>query len=264
MAPNGLVVATTIMVPADLNSPINFEPSIRGNVSCADFAQPKSHLSVDQATKQTIELRPAELIITPNEEFAEKLVKRGCTLKRHAHAMSLDLTAYPTELFRSQHEQAYQLSYPTQFIEQLTADELFDSWSAAYPLGHPDYLEGSRAELTAENLQPLLDRSLLGANHRSSLAVLQANEVIAAIMISLREGEKPYGGPWLSEIWCDPRFQHQGIGRALLEMAITDLIEDRFNSLGLAVSHGNPAQKLYESLGFTQISESWTIALPTK
>ena len=252
------------MVPEDPNSPINFEPSIRGNTSCADFAQPKSHLSVDQAAKQTIDLRPAELIVTPNQEFAEQLLKHGCTLKRHAHAMSLDLTAYPPEPNRPRQSKESQLTQSTQFIEKLTADELFDSWSAAYPRGHPDYLPGRRAELTAENLQPLLDRSLLGANHRSSLAVLKEGEVVAAIMISLREGEAPYGGPWLSEIWCDPRFQRQGIGRALLTMAITDLIQDRFSSLGLAVSHDNPAMKLYESLGFTQVSESWTVALPTR
>lgn len=252
------------MAPEDPNSPINFEPSIRGNTSCADFAQPKSHLSVDQAAKQTIDLRPAELIVTPNQEFAEQLLKHGCTLKRHAHAMSLDLTAALLKPRHSEQSRDYKLTHQTQFIEQLTADELFDSWSAAYPPGHPDYLEGSRAELTAENLQPLLDGSLLGANHRSSLAVLKEDEVVAAIMISLREGEAPYGGPWLSEIWCAPRFQYQGIGRALLEMAITDLIQDRFSSLGLAVSHGNPAQKMYESLGFTQVSESWTVALPTR
>jgi len=133
----------------------------------------------------------------------------------------------------------------TRFIEHCTADELFDSWYAAYPLGHPDYLPGTRAELMAENLQPLLDRSLLGANHRSSRAVFQDGEVLAAIIISLREGEAPYGGPWLSEIWCDPRLQHQGIGKSLLTTAIRELSEDGFTSLGLAVSHGNPWQQRF-------------------
>jgi len=245
------------MEPDDPDCPIDFDPCIRDNTTCADFAQPKSHLSPDQAAQLTIELRPAALISTPNAEFATALLDKHCTLKRHAYAMSLHLTSHAPQPSR------HPIPQQTQFIEHCTADDLFDSWYAAYPPGHPDYLQGTRAELTAENLQPLLDRSLLGANHRSSRAVFQADEVIAAIMISLREGEAPYGGPWLSEIWCDPRFQHQGIARSLLKTAISELNEDEFTSLGLAVSHGNPAKRLYESLGFTEVSESWTIALPS-
>jgi len=246
------------MEPDDPDCPIDFDPCIRDNTTCADFAQPRSHLSPDQAAQLTIELRPAALISTPNAEFAAALLARNCTQKRHAYAMSLDLTSHPPQPI------SHQMPQETRFIEHCTADELFDSWYAAYPLGHPDYLPGTRAELMAENLQPLLDRSLLGANHRSSRAVFQDGEVHAAIIISLREGEAPYGGPWLSEIWCDPRLQHQGIGKSLLTTAIRELSEDGFASLGLAVSQGNPAKKLYESLGFTGISQSWTIALPTR
>lgn len=247
------------MFPEDPNCPIDYEPCIRDNTTCADFAQPKSHLSADQAALLTTQVRPAELISTPHGEFATALLSHGCTLKRHAYAMSLDLTTTPQQV------EAHQpLDLSTVFIENLSAEELFDSWYAAYPSTHPDFLAGSRDRLIVENLQPLLDRSLLGANHRSSRAVLLNESVIAGIIISLREGKAPYGGPWVSEIWCTPQHQHRGIGRSLLWMAIAELSEDGFTSLGLAVSHGNPAKKLYESLGFVEMSESWTIVLPAE
>ena len=245
------------MHPEDTDCPIDFDPCIRDNTTCADFAQPKSHLSTSEAAQQVIDLRPAELIATPNEEFANALLNRGCVLQRHAFAMTLNLVAN-----QSEHKNSPQHAYATQFIENFSAHELFNSWHAAYPPGHPDFLPGTKGKLISENIQPLLDRSLLGANHRSSQAVLNDNSVIAGIMVSLREGEAPYGGPWVSEIWCDPAHQHRGIGRYLLAEAITQLTEDGFTSLGLAVSHANPARKLYESLGFTETSESWTVALP--
>jgi len=245
------------MSPEDTNCPIDFDPCIRDNTSCADFAQPKSHLSANEAARQVIDLRPAELIATPNEEFANALLNRGCTLQRHAFGMTLNLLA-------NQRKQTNgpQHTYASQFIENFSAHELFDSWHCAYPPGHPDFLPGTKENLISENIQPLLDRSLLGPNHKCSQALTNDGDVIAAIIVSLREGEAPFGGPWVSELWCDPRFQHQGIGRTLLTTAITSLTEDGYTSLGLAVSYGNPAKKLYESLGFTVVSESWTIKLP--
>jgi len=242
------------MSPEDPLCPIDFELCLRDNKTCGDLAEPKSHLSMEQAAQQTIDLRPVDLVATTNKEFAEQLLSLGCTIRRHAFAMTLG--------FSHVHLEPRELGHQSVFIEDLRAHDLFDSWFAAYPPGHPDFLVGTQAELMSENLQPLLDRSLLGANHRSSQAVLHAGRVIAAIIISLREGSAPYGGPWVSEIWCDPTFQHKGIGRALLINAIAALAEDGYTSLGLAVSDGNAAISLYDSVGFEPVSESWTINLP--
>ncbi|MGB4324512.1 MAG: GNAT family N-acetyltransferase [Candidatus Nanopelagicales bacterium] len=242
------------MNPEDPDCPIDFELCLRDNKTCGDLAEPKSHLSIEQAAQQTIELRPVDMVATSNKEFAEQLLSLGCTPRRHAFAMTLDFSHLEIK--------PRDLGHQSVFIEDMQAHDLFDSWFAAYPPGHPDFLPGTKAELITENLQPLLDRSLLGANHRSSRAVLHDGRVIAAIIISLREGDAPYGGPWVSEIWCDPTFQHQGIGRTLLTNAITALAEDGFTSLGLAVSNGNAAISLYQSVGFEPVSESWTINLP--
>ncbi len=127
---------------------------------------------------------------------------------------------------------------------------------------HPDHTPGDKSDLIREHLQPLLDRSEMGINHRSSIAVIQSGAPIAGIIISLREGDPPFGGPWVSEIWVDPTHQHQGIGRFLITQAQKELKEDGYTSLGLAVTNGNPAKQLYENSEFTTVQLSWTVALP--
>lgn len=239
------------------DSPIDCELVMRDGLTCADLARPKPNLDPIEAAQLTIALHPADLVATQNKEFAQALLAQGCSLRRNALAMTLNVQDHPTK-------SASDMSgdYSLIFIEDLSADALFDSWFSAYPAGHPDFHPGTRAELIAENLKPLLDRSMMGANHRSSQAVLNGSRAIAGIIISLREGRAPYGGPWGSELWVAPAHQHMGIGKSLISTAITQLREDGFTSLGLAVTKGNPAQLLYESIGFQLVEESWTLTLP--
>lgn len=128
---------------------------------------------------------------------------------------------------------------------------------------HPDHLPGNRIDLIREHLQPLLDRTELGVNHRSSIAILHGGIPIAGIIISLREGSSPFGGPWISEIWVDPKHQGQGIAKYLITQTQEKLKEDNYTSLGLAVTNGNQAKQLYEYAGFTVVEEFWTLSLPT-
>ena len=247
-----------IVDPESPDSPIDFEPCMRDGLTCADFAEPKSHLTASEAARLTIARKPAQLISTQSKEFAQALIDQGGQLKRHALAMTCDLT---NKKYNSKPQQPDGMQ--SQFIEDVSADELFDSWYAAYPPGHPDFLVGEKTDLIREHLQPLLDRSALGTNHRSSIALLENGNAKAGIIISLREGEPPYGGPWVSEIWVSPKLQQRGIGHYLLHQAQLALRDDGYQSIGLAVSVGNPAQRLYESHGFTVVSESWTILIST-
>lgn len=230
---------------------------MRDGLTCADLARPKPNLDPIEAAQLTIALHPADLVATQNNEFAQALLVQGCSLKRNALAMTLNVQDHP-ERYASDLSDDYSLI----FIEDLSADALFDSWFSAYPPGHPDFIPGTKAELIAENLQPLLNHSMMGANHRSSVAVLNESRAIAGIIISLRAGQAPYGGPWVSEFWVAASHQRMGIGKSLISTAITQLRVDGFTSLGLAVTRGNPAQSLYNSIGFQLVEESWTLALP--
>ena len=52
-----------------------------------------------------------------------------------------------------------------------------------------------------------------------------------------------------------PEFRNQGIGSALLQGVLGEAAEAN-RAVRLSVMNGNPAQRLYQRLGFVQIGES--------
>lgn len=57
------------------------------------------------------------------------------------------------------------------------------------------------------------------------------------------------------QIQIDPAFQGQGLGRRLLQ-GVLDQADSEGAPVTLSVLKGNPAQRLYESLGFTPVEET--------
>lgn len=57
----------------------------------------------------------------------------------------------------------------------------------------------------------------------------------------------------LFNIAIDPAYQGKGFGETLLRQLIADLSEKNIATLWLEVRQSNPAQKLYEKLGFNQV-----------
>lgn len=57
----------------------------------------------------------------------------------------------------------------------------------------------------------------------------------------------------LFNIAIDPAYQGKGFGETLLRQLIADLAEKNIATLWLEVRQSNPAQKLYEKLGFNQV-----------
>jgi ribosomal protein S18 acetylase RimI-like enzyme len=70
----------------------------------------------------------------------------------------------------------------------------------------------------------------------------------------------PYGGPWVTQLFRGPG--GRGAGRALLMRALGIATADGLPALGLAVTHGNPAQRLYEELGFRLLLTSFSVRVP--
>ena len=54
----------------------------------------------------------------------------------------------------------------------------------------------------------------------------------------------------------------RGAGRALLKRALGLATRDGLPALGLAVTEGNPARRLYEELGFRPLLTSFTVRMP--
>jgi len=233
---------------------VDFELCIRENQTCADLAQPKPDLTISEATTKVMQERVTQLVSTSNSGFANELIAQGCATKRIAIAMTCDLSQIKSTPIKNMQE--------ARFIGEVDPEDLFDSWNTAYGPTHPDHIPGNRADLIREHLQPLLDRTELGKNHRSSIAIFDSGIPIAGIIISLREGTSPFGGPWISEIWVDPKHQGQGIAKYLITHAQTKLKADNYSNLGLAVTKGNQAQELYEYAGFIIVEKFWTLELP--
>ena len=84
---------------------------------------------------------------------------------------------------------------------------------------------------------------------------------LGAILLSEMPPSPTYpGGPWVTEIFVDPDATGRGIGGALLARAVTPSRPGP--DVGLAVTVGNPARRLYESLGFATLQDVRHVVLP--
>lgn len=111
-----------------------------------------------------------------------------------------------------------------------------------------------RRAAAGEVLGPLLD---------SSVVATRGDAVVGACLVTDREGEPPFGGPWVLDLFRDPDDPAKGIGGAMLAHAARSLRSVGLAALSLAVTADNePALALYRSLGFEQLGQSWTLALP--
>ena len=129
-------------------------------------------------------------------------------------------------------------------------EELLPVYLAAFAPGHPDR-HGARRGRHAPRRGVI--RQAGGLLAGSGLAI-EDGRVVGAILIgTITEAPPPFGGPWIMEVFSTAR----GAGRALLERAL----HRSTGSLGLAVTEGNPADRLYESLGFRRIFTAYSVDL---
>lgn len=84
------------------------------------------------------------------------------------------------------------------------------------------------------------------------LAAVDGGRVVAAV-IAVRDADHDLS-PLLAFALTDPAWQKRGIGRALIEDCIARLCSLGISELHLAVTPGNPAQRLYERIGFNVVA----------
>lgn len=184
--------------------------------------------------------------VAGSETLGRALVAAGGIPARHAHVYSHDLRERPTP----------RLPARLRFAPaDRPAGDLLPAYLAAHPPNHVDAHvlagEDSGAHL-ARILSGELGRPLAG----SGLAVDADDRVVGAILVSeFAETEPPFGGPWVMELFRAPGAR--GAGRALLERALS-LTE---GTLGLAVTHGNPAERLYAAVGFRRVFTAFSVDL---
>lgn len=166
------------------------------------------------------------------------LIAHGARPARHAHVYRHHLEARPEP------DPAWDLRPLENDAAALVAP-----YRAAHPPDHVDHAvvagEDSLVFLTSVlngAFGPLLDCS--GVAYRD-------DRVVGAILITQLDGE-----PWIIEVFRDP--DARGAGGALLRRALA-LCEGP--TLGLAVTHGNPAERVYQALGFAREFTAFSVDL---
>ena len=82
----------------------------------------------------------------------------------------------------------------------------------------------------------------------------------AAVVTAMPATDWWQGDPWIPEIFVVAGFQGRGVGGLLLEHALGACARSGSQRVGLTVSDGNPAGRLYERFGFRAFRSTWFIA----
>ena len=131
------------------------------------------------------------------------------------------------------------------------AEDLVAARLRAFGPGHVDHAP-SRAQaavlsriVDGREAGPLLDCS--------RLAVISADAAVVGVaLVTDAPAVGDDGGPWVADIYRDPDPRLAGLGTALLCAVMAGAVEAGRDRIGLAVTEGNPARRLYERLGFAE------------
>ncbi|MGO1054792.1 GNAT family N-acetyltransferase [Crossiella sp. CA198] len=181
----------------------------------------------------------------------------GGTIVRHGHGYSYDLRTQPVDPGWT----AGPLPAGLRFSEfTATLDEIYPAYQLAFPPGHVDHVLD--AETERRDFARLLAGEVLGPVLPCSSLVWDGEAVVGVIVVNDREGEPPMFGPWISQVYRDPDPRYRGLGMVLLRRALALGARAGLPAIGLAVTDGNPARRVYEKAGFRHTDESMTVLIP--
>jgi hypothetical protein len=219
-------------------------------VALADLLEPVS--DPDTAAAAVLAQLPGWRVAA-DAAFGRRLVSGGAVARRRSYAMTRDLAADPPP-------DGWATPDAPDGIRLMPAHRpaasLVPAFSAAFPADHPDFAAMAPPDDPERELAALLARGLLPC---SGLAV-QEDAVVGAILVNAQSGAPPLGGPWITDLFRDPAVP--GTGTPLLRRALALGAADGLPALGLAVSHGNPAERLYAAHGFTAVLDALIAELP--
>ena len=235
--------------------------SLRDGHPWADGVWVPPSVSTERAGTLAIQAMPGWILSTSDRSLAHYLLTADARERRHAHSMSSPLSPLgerqpiPSGL----HVEPLSTAQVDRHALTLGALNL-----RAYPAHHPDAFAGDEAAAVSE-VRAIARGELLGPMMPESRIALLDGRIVGACFVVDRPGEPPFGGPWVIDLFRDPRVPVKGIGAALLTFVMMAAREARLPGLSLVVSHDNTkARHLYEQLGFVDVEESWTLVLPKK
>ncbi len=215
------------------------------------------HIAADAPTADLADAARRALsghrLIVDDPALAEALVDRGLTLVRAASLMVLSLPVRSPAI-------------PPSSVEiralQDTPDGYGELMRRAYPPDHPDHEHGDATpEGAAATIRGYLSGEIVGPVIAEASAEARLDGVLVGVIVvsEMPTDDEFEGGPWITDLFVDPAAEGQGAGKALLGHAIEQLTAAGRPTLGLAVTLGNPAARLYEALGFVVLGNRWNL-----
>lgn len=187
---------------------------------------------------------------------AAATIAAGGRLDRHSVVMMLDTALAPAE-------PAVDPGISIGPMEPARVSAYGEVVARAYPPEHPDH-EPTDADpesaarsfaqyIRGEEIGPWIAGASLHAADAAGrvVGVLLVNETAASDAFA--------AGPFVTDLCVDPAMAGRGLGTALLATSAARLAELGWTTLTLVVTVGNPAQRVYERLGFRVTNESWRI-----
>jgi GNAT superfamily N-acetyltransferase len=224
----------------------SYDHDERGGAVYADLFTREPGVSPERAAAAVLaDLRGMR--IAGDEPLGRALVAAGGRASRHAHLMSHDLAERPDW----REPPGYRLTD----VGRPAAD-LMDAYFAAYPSGHIDHRDETYEHALAIMDDYVSGREFGALRRGSGLAVDRRGVVVGVLLIGTLPGDPPLNGPWLIEVFRHP--DHPGVGRALLERALALAGPP---ALGLMVTEGNPARRLYDRLGFRLVHTALVVQI---
>lgn len=86
---------------------------------------------------------------------------------------------------------------------------------------------------------------------RECSVLIEEGGCIASACLVVYSGEMR--APLITYVMTHPGFQGQGMATFLLKVSMNELLKRGYTEVYLVVTAGNPAQKLYEEMGFCEI-----------
>lgn len=232
-----------------------YEPGVREGRQLADYVVAAPGVGEEQLAAAIVERLPGWVVGTVDLSLGAELERRGARRRRFAHTMTIDLrtaAAIPG------------VPLPAGVaLEPLVAigDDLGAANTGAYPPGHPDHRTEDPAAAAAE-LRRIARGEEVGPLLACSRVAVRSRRQVGASLVTDSGGEPPDGGPWLVELFRAPGPDLRGLGAALLAATLHAARGDGLATLGLAVSDGIAARRLYDGFGLALVSSSITVFIP--
>lgn len=192
-----------------------------------------------------------QVVATDEAEGSAALADAGFPMVRHVHPLSAD----PAIVARTPVRDDLRLAP----LQEATLDQMAALRVAAFPPGHPDHVAASLEDRRAAYARELVDPA--NPLHPASRSAWLGEELVGTCLVLDSRHFPGFVGPWVQSVARRPGDDGGGAGAAMLVASARAVLAEGGTYLGLAVTHANPARRLYERMGWSG-PEMWLHHVP--